>query len=251
MTVVCITGASAGIGAACAKRFVENGAKVLLLARREDRLRDFQAQYGDDRVWTGVLDVRRREEVIATFESLPPEWQEIDVLINNAGLGRGRDSFVDAAIDDWEEMIDTNIKGLLYVSKAVIPGMIKRGRGQIIQIGSAAAHDPYPGGSVYCGTKSFVRILSRALKMDLLGTPIRVSSIDPGLVETDFSRVRFHGDEQKAKSVYDGLTPLSADDVADVVHFCATRPPHVNISEVLLLCTDQAAAAMAYRRKAE
>ncbi|MDM7913720.1 MAG: SDR family NAD(P)-dependent oxidoreductase, partial [Candidatus Eisenbacteria bacterium] len=181
-------------------------------------------------------------------ESLPEPWKSIDVLVNNAGLSRGLSRLHEGLLSDWEEMIDTNVKGLLYVSRAVIPGMIERGRGQVINIGSIAGHESYPGGNVYCATKAAVRALTAGMRMDYVDTPIRISTVDPGMVETEFSLVRFHGDRERADKVYQGITPLSADDVAEVVLFCATRPAHVEVAEVLLLPTAQASATLAHRR---
>jgi serine 3-dehydrogenase len=179
---------------------------------------------------------------------LPAEWAAIDVLVNNAGLSRGLDKIHEGKLDDWEEMIDANIKGLLYVSRAVIPGMVKRGQGHIINIGSIAGHEVYPGGNVYCATKFAVRALSKGMRIDLNGTPIRVSEVAPGMVETEFSLVRFHGDKERAGKVYQGLTPLSPDDIADAVVYCATRPPHVNVSEVIVMPTAQASTTLVFRK---
>lgn len=248
---VLITGASSGIGASCANFFAQAGAKLILAARRFDRLKelaeDLKQRYATP-IHLVQLDVRDRAQVETTINTLPADWSEIDILINNAGLSRGLDKLYEASIQDWEEMIDTNVKGLLYVSRLVIPGMVERGRGQIINIGSIAGRQAYPGGSVYCATKAAVRLLSSGLKMDLLGTPIRVCNVEPGLVETEFSQVRFHGDQTRAEKVYEGTTPLTPDDIAEIALFCATRPAHVNISEVLVVATDQAAATMVYRR---
>lgn len=249
--IVLITGASSGIGAACAKAFAQAGASLILAARRLERLEalaaDLKAQYNNQN-YLLALDVCNRAQVEQTLAALPQPWHQVDILLNNAGLSRGLDKLHEADIQDWEEMIDTNIKGLLYMSRCVIPGMVERGRGHVINIGSIAGHQAYPGGSVYCATKAAVRTLSEGLKMDLLGTPVRVSSVDPGMVETEFSQVRFHGDEARAAKVYQGMTPLTPDDVAEVVYFCATRPAHVNISEVVVLATDQGSATMVHRR---
>ncbi len=186
------------------------------------------------------LDVTRQKEVESVFASLPAEWQAIDILVNNAGLSRGLDKLQDGKIQDWEEMIDTNVKGLLYVSRAVLPGMVQRNRGHVINIGSIAGRQLYPGGNVYCASKFAVHALTQGMKMDVLGTPIRVSSVDPGLVETEFSEVRFRGDKGRAAKVYENMRPLHGDDVAEAVLFCATRPAHVNILEVVVLPTAQA-----------
>jgi 3-hydroxy acid dehydrogenase/malonic semialdehyde reductase len=181
------------------------------------------------------------------LKGLPAEWQAIDVLINNAGLSRGLAKQYEAPLRDWEEMIDTNIKGLLYVTRSVVPGMVARGQGHVVNIGSIAARQTYPGGSVYCATKAAVKSLSEGLKMDLLGTPVRVTNIEPGLVETEFSTVRFRGDDDLAQNVYKGMTPLTADDIADVILFAVTRPAHVNISEIFLMATDQSSVSLVHR----
>jgi 3-hydroxy acid dehydrogenase / malonic semialdehyde reductase len=249
--IVFVTGASSGIGRACAWAFAREGSRILLAARRKERLEALAAEIASE---TGVpirffeLDVRDQPAVERAINSLPPEWSEIDLLVNNAGLSRGLEKLHQGLLSDWEEMIDTNVKGLLYVTRSVLQGMVLRGRGHVINIGSIAGHESYPGGSVYCATKAAVRALTAGLRMDLVGTPIRVSAIDPGMVETEFSLVRFHGDEERAGRVYQGLTPLSPDDVADAVVFCATRPPHVNVAEVLLLPTAQASATITHRR---
>ena len=194
------------------------------------------------------LDVRNRSAVESAISNLPSEWSNIDILINNAGLSRGLNKLHEGSYQDWEEMIDTNVKGLLYLTRCVVPGMVERQKGHVVNIGSIAGHQTYPGGNVYCASKAAVRAISEGLKQDLLGTPIRVSSVDPGLVETEFSQVRFHGDDEKAKKVYQGLTPLTPEDIADVVLFCVTRPAHVNLSEILIVPTDQASATMVNRK---
>ncbi|WP_431193265.1 SDR family oxidoreductase [Trichocoleus desertorum] len=249
--VVLITGASSGIGAACARAFAEARTKLVLAARRRDRLEQLADELNQEfasEIHLLQLDVRDRSQVEAALQSLPDSWGNIDILVNNAGLSRGLDKLYEGNVQDWEEMIDTNIKGLLYVTRSVVPGMVARGRGHVINIGSIAGHQTYPNGNVYCGTKAAVRAISEGLKQDLLGTPVRVSSVDPGLVETEFSQVRFHGDTERAEKVYQGLIPLTAEDVADVVLFCATRPAHVNLSEVLLLPTDQSGPTLVHRR---
>ena len=250
-SVVMVTGASSGIGRSCAVEFARAEAKLILSARRSDILEDLATQLDRDfKCETHLLplDVRDRDAVAVAISQLPSRWQSIDVLVNNAGLSRGLDKLHEAELDDWEEMIDTNIKGLLYVSRHIVPGMVERDRGHVINIGSIAGHEAYPGGSVYCATKFAVRAISESLKKDLLGTPIRVSSVDPGLVETNFSNVRFHGDTDRAASTYRGMTPLTPDDIAEIVVFCAARPAHVNISDVLVIPTDQSAATMVHRR---
>ncbi|WP_299408407.1 SDR family oxidoreductase [Acaryochloris sp. IP29b_bin.148] len=249
--VVLITGASSGIGAACARAFAPLGVKLVLAARRLSRLQALATQLeADFGVQTHVmsLDVRDRTQVEAQLQALPAEWSAIDVLVNNAGLSRGLDKLYEGNIQDWEEMIDTNIKGLLYVTRAVVPGMVQRQQGHVINIGSIAGHQTYPRGNVYCGSKAAVRAISDGLKQDLLGTPVRVSSVDPGLVETEFSEVRFHGDTDRAQAVYADTTPLTPEDIAEVVVFCATRPPHVNLSELLVLPTAQSGATLVHRQ---
>jgi NADP-dependent 3-hydroxy acid dehydrogenase YdfG len=241
--VVFITGASSGIGAACAALFANAGARLLLAARRAERLEELAidlAPAGAGEVHTLALDVRDNQQVQTAIESLPESWRSIDVLINNAGLSRGLEKLHEGQIDDWEEMIDTNVKGLLYVSRAVIPGMVKRGAGHIVNLGSVAGHMTYPRGAVYCATKAAEKSITEGMRQDLLGTPVRVTTVDPGMVETDFSKVRFHGDEERAAKVYQGLTPLRAEDVADAILWAVTRPAHVNIDQILLTSIDQA-----------
>jgi 3-hydroxy acid dehydrogenase/malonic semialdehyde reductase len=249
--VVFITGASSGIGRSCAREFAREGARILMCARRADRLGrlagELTAAFSVPVHHFG-LDVRDQPGVERAVNALPGDWREIDVLVNNAGLSRGLDKLHEGRLSDWEEMIDTNVKGLLYVSRAVIPGMIARGRGHIINIGSIAGHEVYPGGNVYCATKFAVNALSRGLRLDLNGTPLRVSTVDPGMVETEFSLVRFHGDESRAAKTYQGFTPLSPDDVAAAVVFCATRPAHVNVSEVIVMPTAQASTMLVHRK---
>jgi 3-hydroxy acid dehydrogenase / malonic semialdehyde reductase len=248
--IVCITGASSGIGAACAEIFAREGSALILSARRTERLENIARTLREKyhvKIHTVSLDVTRQKEVESVFASLPAEWQPIDILVNNAGLSRGLDKLQDGKIQDWEEMIDTNVKGLLYVSRAVLPGMVQRNRGHVINIGSIAGRQLYPGGNVYCASKFAVHALTQGMKMDVLGTPIRVSSVDPGLVETEFSEVRFHGDKGRAAKVYENMHPLHGDDVAETVLFCATRPAHVNILEVVVLPTAQASVRDVYK----
>jgi 3-hydroxy acid dehydrogenase / malonic semialdehyde reductase len=250
-SIVLITGASSGIGLACARAFAQAGAKIILSARRLERLESLSQELQKE-FSTGVyilpMDVTQRSQVESQLKNLPDDWSKIDILINNAGLSRGLDKLYEGNIQDWEEMIDTNVKGLLYVTRSVVPGMVERGRGHVINIGSLAGHQTYPKGNVYCGTKVAVRAISEGLKQDLLGTALRVTSVDPGLVETEFSKVRFRGDEDRAQGVYQGLTPLTPEDVANTVFYCATRPPHVNISEVLMMPTDQSGSTLVYRQ---
>jgi len=248
---VFITGASSGIGEACARAFASEGARILLAARRVDRLEslaDSLADGMDTEAHVIELDVRDAEAVSSTIDALPAEWKTIDVLVNNAGLGLGLGKLHDGDISHWDRMIDTNVKGLLYVSRAVIPGMVARSRGHVINIGSIAGHEPYPGGNVYCATKYAVDAITKGLRMDLVDTPLRVSTVDPGLVETEFSIVRFEGDVERASRVYEGLEALCANDVADAVIYCATRPAHVQINEIVLTPTNQASALVTSRK---
>lgn len=241
--LVCITGASSGIGAACATEFARHGSSLILLGRRKERLVRLASQLQSEfetKTKVVALDVRNAKEVEHTFVGLAPPWNEIDILVNNAGLSRGLAPLHKGSLQDWEEMIDTNIKGLLYVSRTVLPGMVERNRGHIINIGSIAGHQTYPGGNVYAASKFAIVGLTRGIKMDLLGTRVRVSNVEPGLVKTEFSEVRFRGDTERAERVYQGFTPLQPEDVAEVVVFCASRPPHVNILEVSVLPNDQA-----------
>ncbi len=249
--VVFVTGASSGIGRACARAFAREGARLLMAARRLERLQELEAELlklGAGRVRIAALDVRSARDVFRTVDDLPEDWKPIEILVNNAGLSRGLDPLAQGKLEDWNEMIDTNVKGLLYVDRAVLPGMVERRQGTVIHIGSIAGHQPYPGGNVYCASKAAVRSLTQALRLDLAGTGVRVSTIDPGMVETEFSEVRFHGDRRRAREVYRGICPLTAEDVAEVVVFAATRPRHVDLAEVLLLPTAQASATQIHRR---
>jgi serine 3-dehydrogenase len=248
--IVFITGASSGIGRSCARAFAESGAKLILAARRIKRLErlaaDLKKQFHTE-IFIGELDVRDNRAVAKFYKKLPEAWRQIDILVNNAGLSRGLDKLYEGNIDDWEEMIDTNVKGLLYVSRTVIPGMVERRKGTIINIGSIAGHEVYPAGNVYCATKHAVDALTKGLRMDLVDTPLRVCTVDPGLVETEFSEVRFHGDTERAKKTYQNMTPLTPDDIADAVLFAATRPPHVQIAEVIIMPTAQASTTLVHR----
>jgi 3-hydroxy acid dehydrogenase/malonic semialdehyde reductase len=250
--IVFVTGASSGIGISCARAFAACGARLILAARRRDRLQRLAAELETGcktAVHVIALDVREQASVERAVAALSRDWRSVEVLVNNAGLSRGLNKLHEGTIGDWEEMIDTNIKGLLYVSRAVIPGMAERGRGHIINIGSVAGREVYPGGNVYCATKAAVRALSQSLRIDLLDTGLRVTNIDPGMVETEFSIVRFHGDRERADKVYKGLQPLTPDDIAELAVFCATRPPHVNISDVLIMPTAQASATFVHREQ--
>jgi len=248
--IVFITGASAGIGAACARAFAAEGARLLLAARRLERLEAMEVdllEAGAAAVHAFQLDVQGRAGVERTLAGLPAEWRAIDVLVNNAGLSRGLDKLWEGKPQDWEEMIDTNVKGLLWVTRAVVPGMVERGRGHIVNLGSTAQELAYPGGAVYCGTKAAVKLINDGLREDLLGTPIRVSDIGAGMVETEFSEVRFRGDQQRAGKVYQNITPLTAEDVADAIVWATTRPAHVNVAHLLMTTIHQANSLMFYR----
>jgi 3-hydroxy acid dehydrogenase/malonic semialdehyde reductase len=248
--IVFITGASAGIGAATALAFAAEGARLLLAARRAGKLAETASkalERGTPAVHSIDIDVRDHRAVQQAVDDLPPEWAEIDILVNNAGLSRGLDKLYMGRIQDWDEMIDTNVKGLLYVTRAVVPGMVVRGRGHVINLGSTAGEITYPNGAVYCATKAAERSINDGLRQDVLGTPVRVTSVDPGMVETDFSLVRFHGDSERAAKVYKGVKPLTAEDIAEVIVWAASRPPHVNIARVLLTPVQQANSLLFHR----
>ncbi|TFV74456.1 SDR family NAD(P)-dependent oxidoreductase [Blastococcus sp. CT_GayMR19] len=245
--VVLVTGASSGIGRACVDAFLAQGARVIAAARRTERLQELQAQQDGD-VLPLVLDVRDRAQVNEVLGSLPDEWSPIDVLVNNAGLARGKTPLHKDDPDDWDQMLDTNVRGLLNVSGAVLPGMVERGAGHVINIGSNAGREVYPGGTVYCATKAAVERITRGMRMDLLGSGVKISEVDPGMVETEFSVVRFHGDEAAAGAVYQGVTPLQAADIANVVTWIANQPPHVVIADVLVYPLDQAGSGKLARR---
>lgn len=249
---VFITGASSGIGKACAEAFARSGCNLILTARRTKILKkmtdDLKSQY-NTKTFIHKLDVKNKNEVDWIINSLPDEWQDIDILINNAGLARGLNTLYEDDVENWEEMIDTNIKGLLYVTRAIVPSMVERKSGHIINIGSTAGHEAYPKGHVYCATKHAVNAITKGLRMDIVSKNIRVSTVDPGAVETNFSVVRFSGDKEKAKNVYRGLKPLTAEDVAEAVLFCATRPEHANIAEIIMMPTQQASALVFHREE--
>jgi 3-hydroxy acid dehydrogenase / malonic semialdehyde reductase len=248
--IVFITGASSGIGAATAWAFAAEGANLLLAARRASKLAEVASralELGAPAVHSVQMDVRDHRAVQQTIDDLPPEWAEIDILVNNAGLSRGLEKLYTGRLQDWDEMIDTNVKGLLYVTRAVVPGMVVRGRGHVINLGSTAGELTYPNGAVYCATKAAERAINDGLRQDVLGTPVRVTSVDPGMVETDFSLVRFHGDSERAAKVYKGVKPLSAADVAETIVWVASRPAHVNIARVLMTPVQQANSLLFHR----
>jgi len=249
--IVFITGASAGIGYACAEEFAAAGTKLLLCARRIKRLEKLaetlKKKFGTDS-HCFELDVQNHEEVKSKIAAIPAKWQKIEILVNNAGLSRNLVKLHEGLIPDWEEMINTNIKGLLYVSREVIPGMVARKKGHVINIGSIAGHEVYPGGNVYCATKFAVDALTKGMQLDLVETPVRVSTVDPGLVETEFSIVRFRGDKKRAGNVYKGIKALTGKDVAEAVVWCANRPQHVNIHQLRIMPTIQASATVVNRK---
>jgi 3-hydroxy acid dehydrogenase / malonic semialdehyde reductase len=248
---VFITGASAGIGEACALAFAQEGTRLLLAARRLNRLQELAPKLlaaGAAEVYSFPLDVQEGAVVERTLADLPSEWQSIDILVNNAGLSRGLAKVHEGSIDDWDEMIDTNVKGLLYVTRAVVPGMVQRGAGHVINMGSTAGEITYPNGAVYCATKAAEKAINDGLRQDLLGTPVRVTSVDPGMVETDFSLVRFRGDAERAEKIYQGLTPLTPADVADAIVWAVTRPEHVNIARISMTTIDQANSLLFNRK---
>jgi len=246
---VFVTGASSGFGAAVARRFAADGARVIVAARRADRVKDLADELGPS-VLPLTLDVRGRDEVAAAIEALPAEFADVDVLVNNAGLALGLNPAQDADLDDWDQMIDTNCKGLVYCTRAILPGMVARGRGHVINLGSVAGSYPYPGGNVYGGTKAFVHQFSLNLRSDLHGTGVRVTCVEPGMAETEFSLVRFGGDQGKADGVYAGMEPLTPDDVAESIHWAATLPHHVNVNTIELMATSQSFAPFQVARDA-
>lgn len=244
--IALITGATSGIGLACAKRFLEAGYKVIATGRNVGKLNELKDAGGED-IYTLIFDVRDREIAAASLKSLPPTWSAIDVLINNAGLALGLDPEYAGDYTDWDTMIDTNIKGLLTVTREIVPGMIERGKGHIINIGSVAGDAAYANGNVYCATKAAVKAITDGLRIDVAHTPLRVTLLKPGLVETNFSNVRFHGDDERADNVYKGIIPLTGDDIADAALYAAQAPAHVQIAEMLILATHQANGSVIVR----
>lgn len=248
--IVLITGATSGIGLACAKKFAANGDKLIITGRNEQRLAELRQDLTakGTEVITLVFDVRDREKAEKYLNELPEEWQAIDVLVNNAGLALGLEPEYEGSFDDWETMIDTNIKGLLTMTRLIVPGMAARDRGHIINVGSVAGDAAYAGGNVYCATKAAVKTLTDGLRIDVANSAIRVTNLKPGLVETNFSNTRFHGDTDRAANVYKGIKPLTGDDIADVAVYAANAPAHVQIAEVLILATHQASGSVIVRK---
>lgn len=248
--IALITGASSGIGEACARKFAEGGYDLILTARRAEKLAELKAELEAEgtKVKTLTFDVRDAEAAEKAVDSLEPEWRKIDVLINNAGLALGLDKEYEGDPDDWNTMIDTNIKGLLTMTRLIVPGMVERNEGHVINIGSIAGDAAYAKGNVYCATKAAVKTITDGLRIDLAETAVRVTNLKPGLVETNFSNVRFHGDNQRADNVYKGITPLTGADIADVAFYAASAPKHVQIAEVLILATHQASGSVIYRK---
>ncbi len=248
---VLITGATSGFGKATAKLLANKGFRLIITGRRAERLANLQTeltQKDDTDVHTLCFDIRNKSEVEAAINGLPNEWKQIDVLVNNAGLAAGTEPIQEGLLDNWERMIDTNVKGLLYVSRAVLPDMVKRKSGHIVNIGSTAGREAYAGGNVYCATKHAVDALSKSMRIDLVKEGVKVSQVRPGLAETEFSTVRFHGDQQKADNVYAGLTPLAAEDIADAVLYIITRPTHVCVNDLEVTCMAQANSTVVYRK---
>jgi NADP-dependent 3-hydroxy acid dehydrogenase YdfG len=247
---ILITGATSGIGLACASKFAENGDRLILTGRNEQRLAEIKKELTEKgtEVLTLAFDVRDREKAEKYIAELPAEWQTIDVLVNNAGLALGLEPEYEGNLDDWETMIDTNIKGLLTMTRLIVPGMIERNSGHIINVGSVAGDAAYAGGNVYCATKAAVKALSDGLRIDVANTAVRVTNLKPGLVETNFSNIRFYGDTDRAANVYKGIKPLTGDDIADVAVFAANAPAHVQIAEVLILATHQASGSVIVRK---
>ena len=247
--IALITGATSGIGEACARKFAQGGYDVIITGRRAQLLANLKKELEAEgvRVLALAFDVRNRNAATAAINSLPLEWQQIDVLINNAGLALGLEPEYEGSFEDWETMIDTNIKGLLTMTRLVVPRMVKRDSGHVINIGSVAGDAAYAGGNVYCGTKAAVKTITDGLRIDLAHTSVRVTNVKPGLVETHFSNVRFHGNDSRAEKVYEGVKPLTGADIAEVVFYAASAPAHVQIAEVLVLATHQANGSVLHR----
>ena len=247
---VLITGATSGIGLACARKFAQNGDRLILTGRNEQRLAEIRNQLAGQgtQVLTLAFDVRDRQKAKQLVDRLPHDWQQIDVLVNNAGLALGQEPEYEVSPDDWETMIDTNVKGLLTMTRLIVPGMVQRNSGHVINIGSVAGDAAYAGGNVYCATKAAVKALSDGLRIDLVNTAVRVTNLKPGLVETNFSNVRFRGDTERAARLYTGIKPLTGDDIADVALYAANAPAHVQIAEVLILATHQASPTLIARK---
>ena len=245
--IALVTGATSGIGEACARRLHGAGYRVIITGRNTERLEALKAELGED-VLPLVFDVREREATEAALASLPAEWHDIEVLVNNAGLALGLEKEYEGDYRDWDTMIDTNIKGLLYMTRAVVPGMVARGKGHVVNIGSVAGDAAYANGNVYCGTKAAVKAITDGLRIDLAETPIRVTLLKPGLVETRFSEVRFHGDTERAANVYKGIVPLTGEDIADAALYAVQAPAHVQIAEMLILATHQASGSVICRK---
>ncbi len=248
--IVLITGATSGIGLGCARKFAENGDKLILTGRKEQLLEDIRKELSGKgaEVLTLAFDVRDREAATRAINGLPDGWKEIDVLVNNAGLALGLEPEQEGSFEDWETMIDTNIKGLLTMTRLIVPGMVARDRGHVINVGSVAGDAAYANGNVYCATKAAVKTLSDGLRIDVASTSVRVTNLKPGLVETNFSNTRFHGDTERAASVYKGIKPLTGDDIADVAVYAANAPAHVQIAEVLILATHQGSGSVIVRK---
>lgn len=249
--IVFITGASSGIGEGCSRKFADNGYKVIINGRNIEKLtavrNALETEYNAE-VYMLPFDVRDRQAAVSAIESMPEDWKNIDILINNAGLVIGLDKEYEGNLDEWDIMIDTNIRALIAMTRIIVPGMVERGRGHVINIGSIAGDYAYPGGSVYCACKAAVKALSDGLRIDLVDTPVRVTNIKPGLVETNFSVIRFRGDKDKADNVYKGIKPLNGDDVAEVVYFAASVSEHIQVAEVLVMPTNQATGTIVYRK---
>jgi 3-hydroxy acid dehydrogenase/malonic semialdehyde reductase len=247
--IALITGATSGIGRSTARLFAANGVHLVLCGRRVDRLEALKQELSESvKVHSLVFDIRNKDLVFKSIDGLPQDFSEIDILINNAGNAHGLDPIHKGSTEDWDAMLDINVKGLLYVSKAVLPGMLERGSGQIINIGSTAGKEVYPNGNVYCASKHAVDAINQGMRLDLNGKGIKVAAINPGMVETEFSEVRFKGDSERAAKVYQGFTPLLPEDIADIIWFAVTRPPHVNIADLTVMCLDQASSTIVNKK---